>query len=68
MIELVFVVCMIARPDACEERTLSFLSQAGAMACMTQAPPELASWSGTHPGFRITSWHCEDPAHRSERA
>lgn len=69
MIELVFVACMIARPDACEERILSFLSQSGSpMACVLEAPPTLATWSGEHPGYRIDSWRCQDPMHRRERA
>jgi hypothetical protein len=69
MIELVFVACLIARPQACEEKTLSFLAQgSGPMACIMEAPPTLASWTGEHPGFRISSWRCQDSAHRAERA
>ena len=69
MIELVFVACLIARPEVCEERTLSFLSESGsAVACAVEAPPTLATWSGTHPGYRISSWRCQDPGRRQERA
>lgn len=68
MIELVFVVCMIARPGSCEEKTLSFLAEGqGPMACLVEAPPTLATWTGEHPGFRIASWRCEDTAGRAER-
>ena len=66
---LVFVACLIARPEACEEKTLSFLSETGsAMACALKAPPTLATWSGEHPGYRISSWHCQESAHHAERA
>lgn len=69
MIELVFVACMIARPEACEERTLSFLSQGnGTMSCLMEGPPTLASWTVEHPGFRIGAWRCQDSGHRVERA
>jgi hypothetical protein len=68
MIELVFVVCLLSAPDRCEERSLAFLAQSGPFACMFQAPPELAAWIGEHPGFRVASWHCEDPARRAQRA
>jgi hypothetical protein len=68
MIELVFVACMIVRPEACEENTLSFLSQADPQSCMAQAPPALATWTGEHPGYRIASWRCQDAAHHSEDA
>lgn len=68
MIELVFVACLIASPESCEERTLSFLSQSGPMACMIQAPPTLAAWTAEHPGLKVTSWRCEDPEHRAAHA
>lgn len=69
MIELVFVACMIAHPEACEEKTLSFLAQGGGpMACMSEAPPTLASWAGEHPGYRISSWRCQDASRHEERA
>lgn len=69
MIELVFVACLIAHPEVCEERILGFLSESGSpMACAIEAPPTLASWSGTHPGYRISSWRCQEPGHRQERA
>lgn len=69
MMELVFVACMIAQPQACEEKTLSFLAQGGGtMACLMEAPPTLASWSVEHPGYRIGAWRCQDSAHHAERA
>lgn len=69
MIELVFIACLIGRPDVCEEKTLSFLATSGGtMACLREAPPTLASWSVAHPGYRIGAWRCQEAAHRSERA
>lgn len=69
MIELVFVACMIAHPDACEEKTMSFVSDGwSTRICVMRAPTTLAAWSGEHPGYRIASWHCQDSARRIERA
>lgn len=69
MIELVFIACMIAHPDACEEKTLSFLSRGSdTRSCVLRAPPTLAAWTGEHPGYRIASWRCQDPANRVDRA
>jgi hypothetical protein len=68
MIELVFVACLVIRPEACEEKTLSFLEHGSPLACMIEAPPTLATWTGEHPGYRVTSWRCQDSAHRTERA
>ncbi|MFT3973532.1 MAG: hypothetical protein QM699_08815 [Amaricoccus sp.] len=70
MIELVFMACLIGRPEACEEKTLSFLAQGGGAmsSCLMEAPPTLANWSVEHPGYRIGAWHCEDPARGADRA
>ena len=68
MIELLFTACLVAAPDACEERSLTFLAQPSPVACLVQAPPELAAWTNDHPAYRITAWRCEDPAGRPARA
>ena len=68
MIELLFVVCLIRSPEACEERSLLFLARPSPVACMMQAPPELAAWAATHPAYRIASWHCRDPDRRPSSA
>ena len=51
MIELVFTACLIATPDACEQRSLTFLAHPSPVACMVQAPPELAAWADRHPAY-----------------
>jgi hypothetical protein len=68
MIELLFTACLIADPSACEERSMTFVAQPSPVACLVQAPPELAAWVGQHPAFTIAAWHCEDPARRPSRA
>ncbi|MBB5222355.1 hypothetical protein HNP73_002291 [Amaricoccus macauensis] len=69
MIELVFMACLIGHPDVCEQRTLGFITEGGgAMACLKEAPPTLATWSVEHPGYRIGAWHCQDSSRRSEEA
>jgi hypothetical protein len=68
MIELVFTACLVAAPEACEERALTFLADTGPVACLVQAPPALAVWQEEHPAYTIAAWHCEDPARRPTRA
>jgi hypothetical protein len=68
MFELVFIACMIAAPDACEERSLAYLGRPGLFGCMIVAPQYLAAWAGEHPAYRVTSWRCRDPESREIRA
>ena len=60
MFELVFVACMIAAPDACEERSLVYLGRPDPFSCMVVAPQYLAAWVEEHPSFKIASWRCRD--------
>lgn len=68
MTALVFVVCLLAEPDRCEEQNLLFATPLNPVSCMMQAPREIAAWTESHPGFRVTSWRCEDAARRGSRA
>ena len=58
MIELVFVVCLMADPAACETRSLQFVEPLDLRACALGAQMPLAQWSARHPGHRIESWRC----------
>jgi hypothetical protein len=60
MIELVFVACLVAAPDACEERSLADLAHSHPLACAVQAQPQLAAWAEQHPGYRVVAWRCRD--------
>jgi hypothetical protein len=68
MIELVFTACLIAAPEACEERTLSFVAEPSPVTCLIQAPPTLAEWVHEHPAYTIAAWRCEEPGRRPSRA
>jgi hypothetical protein len=68
MIELVFVVCLRASPELCEERSISYLPEIGLMACMMQAQPQLAEWSAAHPELAIARWSCTTSERREVRA
>lgn len=69
MIELFFVTCLVATPQQCEERSLTFIPETGAVAgimgCMMTAQAQLAQWSETYPGHRIERWSCR-PVARGE--
>lgn len=57
MIELAFLACLSAMPNACEERSL-YYSDMTPLTCVMGAQPELAKWVYDHPKYRITRWSC----------
>lgn len=66
MIELVFVACLLAAPDRCEEKALQF-NDLTHTACVTGAQPQLARWSESHPKWTIARWTCRTPGRRTAR-
>ena len=64
MIELLFTVCLVSDPTSCETKGLLFY-EITETACTLRAQPELAHWSGEHPGWHIERWTCHalDGAH-----
>ena len=58
MIELAFVVCLLAAPERCEDRRLALLPDIGVMGCMTGAQPQLALWVEANPDYRVVRWTC----------
>ncbi|MGF1553423.1 MAG: hypothetical protein ACFBWO_13135 [Paracoccaceae bacterium] len=60
MLKLVFLVCLATGPETCEQREIVIHEpEVTPMACLMGAPPTLAQWRATHPGWRIARWHCE---------
>jgi len=68
MTALVFVACLLAAPERCEEQSLLFVSPFNPVQCMIEAPREIAAWGDSHPEFRVTSWRCEDASGRASKA
>jgi hypothetical protein len=58
MIELLFITCLAASPNHCEERAVALLPYTGLVGCMMTAQPQLALWSERHPGHRVVRWSC----------
>jgi len=58
MIELVFTACLVATPETCEDRHLTFAESLSPMQCLMGAQPELAKWSEAHPKWEIGKWKC----------
>jgi hypothetical protein len=58
MIELLFVTCLVASPDACQERSILYQQDVSLMGCMMIAQPELAKWAEAHPKDQIARWSC----------
>lgn len=61
LLDLVVLACSLASPSVCQERHITFESQASLERCMMQAQPYLAQWVGDHPNLRIMSYHCAYP-------
>ncbi|HUB64684.1 MAG TPA: hypothetical protein VL996_09610 [Methylocella sp.] len=61
LVELILTVCTLTVPAACEERRLSLADEGSLMQCMTQAPPVIAEWAGSHPGRQVVKWRCSYP-------
>nr|WP_299846760.1 hypothetical protein [uncultured Roseovarius sp.] len=57
MIELIFLACLGAPPENCEERSLVY-TDVSPVACLMGAQPELARWVSTHPRWRVARWRC----------
>lgn len=57
MTELLFVVCLAASPDVCEEQSMQYLD-VSPRACLMRAEPQLALWAVQHPGWNVQRWSC----------
>ena len=57
MVELAFVACLIASPDACQPKSLVY-ANVTPTACLFGAQPELAKWVAANPKYRIKSFRC----------
>lgn len=65
MIELVFMACLSATPQICEERAMPIAEVANPAACLVSAQPRLAEWVEGHPKWRITRWKCRSTTGRA---
>ncbi|ULJ76624.1 hypothetical protein L2W42_30495 (plasmid) [Rhizobium gallicum] len=65
-IELVLTICIADRPSICRDEHLHFENRGSLMACMAQAPPQIARWSEEHPNLRVVRWRCEYPPKATE--
>jgi hypothetical protein len=67
VVDLIVLVCALQSPSACMEKHFLFEAHGSLSACMMQAQPYLAQWSGDHPGFRVASWRCAWPDQEEEK-
>jgi len=66
MVELIFVACLMATPNECEERALVFVD-ISTSTCVMGAQPELAKWVNTHPNWSVSRWKCQTVDQSSRR-
>jgi hypothetical protein len=59
MIVRVFLACLRATPDLCQEQRISYLPEIGLMTCMMQAQPQLAEWLQSRPDLTVARWTCQ---------
>ncbi|WP_073198350.1 hypothetical protein [Roseovarius marisflavi] len=58
MIELLFIVCLRAQPEICEDRAFQYTDRS-TRGCMAEAIPQLSLWAKDHPRWRISRWSCQ---------
>ena len=59
MIEIAAAVCLIAEPARCKDISLTYETQSvSVFACAMYGQSELAKWSTSHPGWRVSRWRC----------
>jgi hypothetical protein len=61
LVELILTVCTLTQPASCEERHLSLVDEGSLTQCVTEAPPVIAEWAGSHPGRQVVKWRCSYP-------
>lgn len=66
MIELIFVACLAATPNECEERALVFVD-VSTRTCVLGAQPQLAKWVNEHPNWKVSAWKCQSVDASSRR-
>ena len=59
IVDLILAVCMSSSAQNCHEEHLYFESHGSLRACMSEAMPAMADWSGRHPQWQITRFRCE---------
>ena len=68
MMELILIVCLQAAPERCEERSIGLYPDMTATACVMQGQPQIATWTETHPGLRVSRWTCRGTGGREMKA
>lgn len=58
MLALMIVTCLQSDPTVCRTHELEIYEPVSAMACMMQAPAEIARWHDGRKDWRITRWRC----------
>jgi hypothetical protein len=53
---IVMSVCMLTNAATCREERIDI--RGPAMACLVQAQPAVAEWSGDHPDWKVERWKC----------
>ncbi|MGQ9366439.1 hypothetical protein [Azospirillum sp. ST 5-10] len=62
MIELVFVVCMVASPAECRQERPAFQPPyASPASCLLDGQLRAVEWQGSHPGWSVRRWSCALP-------
>ena len=61
MLQLVLIVCLMAKPDRCEEVYLAMQAPGSMMQCMVDGQKQAAEWLEEHPGYVLKRWRCGEP-------
>ena len=60
-VALILTVCSISDAKDCRTEELLFESHGSLRNCMFEAVPYIASWTETHPKWKVARWKCGMP-------
>lgn len=62
MILVVATMCLVDRPDACQQKEWLMAGEAAVVsACQLHPSPPMVKWLEDHPEFTVKAWSCRDP-------
>lgn len=61
MVELVFIVCLLAQPSECQRVQPSFVGPMPVAACRRSGMIYALQWLEDHPRWKLHGWRCAPP-------
>ena len=59
MMHLILTACLTIPSFACREEAVTIFEPINELQCAMTAPMRIASWSESHPDWRVVRWRCK---------